>query len=185
MEFFFDAIHKFYKEGKFLDIKLKSGIDDREVSAHSLIIASAIPELGQVLTEHFNDKVDEDCVLIFPDLSGDDLQQVVAEIYSALIQELDVDDDKLRLWCETICLKNVPRVVVVEVEVDASKAVRFSKRAIKKRKIFDPDFDYGQTKKPRTGGKATISVSKPDPQPVPHLIKIKEVKNCFTLISGL
>jgi hypothetical protein len=143
----FDSIHEFYGDKKFFDLKLKSGLDREEVFAHSIILASAVPGLGQVLIEHYNEKLDDDLTLIFPECSGYNLRHAVAEIYSALVQQSEVEQDAITRWSKALC-SNILPVRVVE-----SKPVRISKRTIKKRKIFEPDFD--STKRSRRNVTAT------------------------------
>lgn len=145
----FIAIKDFYDKKTFFDVKLKSGLDSEEIFGHCIVLSSAVPSMGQVLLERLNENGDEDLTLltvIFPECSGQDLKKTVDEIYSALAQEIEVDDDKLNTWAETLCFRHwtVP---------DEPELCRVSKRAIKKRKIFEPD--VGPSKRVRSGGRIT------------------------------
>ena len=146
----FGSIHNFFNKKSFFDVKLKSGLDGQEVFGHCLVLASAVPGFGQLLLERFND--DDDVTVVFPDLAGQELQTAVDEIYSSLVEELEVDVERLKSWSERLCCFSQTLSAPAE-------PCRVSKRAIKKRKIFEPD--VGPAKRSRFGGgKTSGSVSK-------------------------
>ena len=141
---FFQTITSFYREGKFLDLKIVSGLDGQEVRAHCLVIVSAVPGLFDILSEYMNEGTEDETTLVLSDSSGSELAQVVSEIYSALIQEVQVPPDKVKAWADTFCtgqtettftrpFKRPPqRKRKVDYEVPGFEAPGYSKYGAKK-----------------------------------------------------
>ena len=75
----FKEIKEFYQLAKFSDLKLVSGLDNDE------IISSAVPGFKDVLIEHSLTS-EETIALVFPEIQGSVLREIVTDIYSALDQ---------------------------------------------------------------------------------------------------
>ena len=160
---FFHTIYEFYRDRKFFDLKIKSGKDGQEFWAHSLVIVSAIPGLNQALSDHYNERIDEETTLLFPETSGFHLEQVVSEIYSSLIQEEEVEDEKIHFWSEVFCsARNVG-----QDEVNVSK---------RKRKLPNPEFEAAGYSK--YGGKRSRGVVK-NLKAVPKQVPVKDETNYY------
>ena len=142
---FFQTINSFYREGKFLDLKIVSGSDGQEVRAHCLVIVSAVPGLFDILSEYMNEGTEDETTLVLSDSTGSELAQVVSEIYSALIQEVEVAPEKVKAWADAFCtgqteptfkrpFKRPPRKrkVSVDYEVPGFEAPGYSKYGAKK-----------------------------------------------------
>jgi hypothetical protein len=100
---FFQTIYSFFREGKFLDLKIISGLDGQEIKAHSLVIVSAVPGLFNILSEYMDEGTEDDTTLLLSDSSGSELEQIISDIYSALIDEAEVAPEKVRAWADTFC----------------------------------------------------------------------------------
>ena len=81
----FKEIKEFYQLAKFSDLKLVSGLDNEEIMCHCIIISSAVPGFKDVLIEHSLTS-EETIALVFPEIQGSVLREIVTDIYSALDQ---------------------------------------------------------------------------------------------------
>lgn len=163
---FFHTIYDFYRDRKFFDLKIKSGKDGQEIWAHTLVIGSAIPGLSQALSEHYNERIEEETTLLFPDISGSQLEQVVAEIYSSLVQESEVELDKISFWAESFCSSENVRKNDWDV----------STRGLKRRKVSNPEFEAAGFSK--YGGKRSRGVVK-NLKAVPKQVPTKDESNYY------
>jgi len=84
MEIFY-KIKYFYDDPKFSDLRIVSGLDQHAVLCHSLVISSAVPGLKNIINEH-SLTADEAINLVFPETEGAILEDIVTDIYNALVQ---------------------------------------------------------------------------------------------------
>jgi hypothetical protein len=165
---FFKTIYEFYQESKFLDLKIVSGSDGQEIRAHSLVIASAIPNLSEVLSEQYNDKWDEEPTLLFSESSGPDLKRVVTEIYASLIEEAEIGLEKISFWSNIFCTSGV----------SAKPSTRVSKRAIVRKRRY-PDSEASEFEAPGYSKyvKKSRAVKKA------KIVNIKDESHCYTPVA--
>ena len=81
----FENFCEFYVENKFTDLCLVSGQDSDQVFCHSLILASAVPGLKDLLRDQ-QESPDERATIILQEISGQELKEAVSDIYNSLIQ---------------------------------------------------------------------------------------------------
>ena len=81
----FENFCEFYVESKFTDLCLVSGQDNDQVFCHSLILASAVPGLKDLLRDQ-QESQDERATIILQEISGQELKEAVSDIYNSLIQ---------------------------------------------------------------------------------------------------
>ena len=162
---FFKTIYNFYQESKFMDLKIVSGSDGQEIRAHSIVIASAIPGLSGVLSEHYNDKWDEEPTLLFPESSGPDLKRVVTEIYASLIEEAEIGLEKISFW------SNIFSTSLVSTKPSS----RVSKRTIVRKRKY-PDSEASEFEAPGYSKyvKKSRAVKKE------KIVNIKDESHCYT-----
>ncbi len=162
---FFKTIYDFYNESKFMDLKIVSGLDGQEIRAHSIVIASAIPGLSEVLSEHYNDKWDEEPTLLFPESSGPDLKTVVTEIYTSLIEEAEIGLEKISFWSNIFCTSGI----------STKPSSRVSKRTIIRKRRY-PDSEASEFEAPGYSKyvKRSRAVKKA------KIVNIKDENHCYT-----
>jgi hypothetical protein len=66
-----------------------------------------VPGTRQLLSEHFNDRHDDNVLVIFPDISGSELRRVVSEIYGALVGDIALDPAMQKSWSDFFCCPGV------------------------------------------------------------------------------
>ena len=79
----FQLMHDFYLDGKFTDLTLVTGQD--QLFCHSLILVSAVPGLLDIVRDQ-SESQDDRTTLVFPDIPGPVLKEVVSDIYRSLVQ---------------------------------------------------------------------------------------------------
>jgi hypothetical protein len=99
----FENLYRQFCEQQFIDLRLVSGLNGDEVLAHCLILASAVPPLGEILSDYVRDGQTEDEITIMcPDVSSSDLKKVVTEIYNSLTSSAPVPAEVRSSWSKVL-----------------------------------------------------------------------------------
>jgi len=116
----FENLYRQFCESQFTDLDLVSGLTGKTVSAHCLILASAVPTLGNILRDHEKLYQSADkLTVVCPDVSLDNLKKIVKEIYTALISSNVITQNDQARWEQALgCGKEQALDVSLGIEVD-------------------------------------------------------------------
>lgn len=85
-----------------------SGSDTEIVECHSLVLVAAVPALESILKVHPTSE-EIHTTLVFPDISGLTLRDILSDIYDAIVQVEDIEPQRIDFWSNSLGFPTQPK----------------------------------------------------------------------------